>query len=98
MREMEERRSLRSVNHSVLLENRQRVVIQGVEDVDSFDEESVILVTDMGYMSIQGMDLHINKLNLEEGQLIIEGNILGLQYSDRDLTREKGGLFGKLLR
>ena len=42
------------------------------------------LVTDYGFITLHGQDLHINKLNLEEGQLIVEGEIIALQYSDSD--------------
>ena len=76
-----------------------KVTITGVIDVDSFDEAGVVLVTDYGYITLHGQDLHINKLNLEEGQLIVEGEIIALQYSDSDGIGGKGsGLFGRLFR
>ena len=71
------------------MENREKVTITGVVDVDSFDEASVVLVTDYGFITLHGQDLHINKLNLEEGQLIVEGEIIALQYSDSDGWVEK---------
>ena len=75
----------------------ERVTITGVQDVDSFDEASVLLVTDLGYIVLHGMDLHINKLNLEEGQLIVEGEIIGIEYNDHEGFGSKGGGFFKKL-
>ncbi|NLX71189.1 MAG: sporulation protein YabP [Clostridiales bacterium] len=99
IRDIDDKKGVRSRSHSVLMENREKVTITGVIDVDSFDEAGVVLVTDYGYITLHGQDLHINKLNLEEGQLIVEGEIIALQYSDSDGIGGKGsGLFGRLFR
>ena len=99
IREMDDKKAVRSRSHSVLMENREKVTITGVVDVDSFDEATVVLVTDMGYITLHGQDLHINKLNLEEGQLIVEGEIIALQYSDHDGLGGKGsGFLSRLFR
>ena len=99
IRDIEEKKGIRSRSHSILMENREKVTITGVVDVDSFDEASVVLVTDYGFITLHGRDLHINKLNLEEGQLIVEGEIIALQYSDSDGMGGKGsGLFSRLFR
>jgi len=99
IRDLDDKKNTRGRSHSILMENRQKVSITGVQDVDSFDEATVILVTDMGYITLHGVDLHISKLNLEEGQLIVEGEIIALQYSDTDYARGKGsGLLSRLFR
>lgn len=85
-------------NHTVSIEGREKVSITGVEDMDSFNEEEVTLVTEYGYLSIGGHDLHISKLNLDEGQLVLEGYIEGLEYADADISSVKGGLFSRLFR
>ena len=72
----------RSRLHSVQMENRTRVVLTGVSDVDSFHEAEVNLVTEAGYMTVTGQELHISRLSLEEGQLVVEGQISGIQYAD----------------
>jgi len=95
LRDLDDKKLVRGRSHSILMENRQKVTITGVEDVDSFDEASVLLVTDLGYITLHGMDLHISKLNLEEGQLIVEGDITGLEYSDHEGFGGKGGGFFK---
>jgi len=99
MRDLDDKKTTRGRSHSILMENRQKVSITGVQDVDSFDESTVLLVTDMGYITLHGVDLHISKLNLEEGQLIVEGEIIALQYSDVDYASGKGaGLLSRLFR
>lgn len=98
IRDLDDKKLVRGRSHSILMENRERVTITGVQDVDSFDEASVLFVTDLGYIVLHGMDLHISKLNLEEGQLIVEGEIIGLEYNDHQLSGKSGGLFKKLFR
>ncbi|HZJ56705.1 MAG TPA: sporulation protein YabP [Clostridia bacterium] len=99
IRDLDDKKTTRGRSHSILMENRQKVSITGVQDVDSFDEATVILATDFGYITLHGVDLHISKLNLEEGQLVVEGEIIALQYSDADYSRGKGaGLFSRLFR
>ncbi|NMA95236.1 MAG: sporulation protein YabP [Clostridiales bacterium] len=90
---------MRSRGHSILMENRTKITITGVVDVDSFDESMVLLATDMGLVTLHGEDLHINKLNLEEGHLIVEGQIEALEYSDGDMFRDKSAsIWGRLFR
>lgn len=99
IRDLDDKKGTRNRSHTILMENRQKVSITGVQDVDSFDEATVIVVTDVGYITLHGVDLHISKLNLEEGQLIIEGEMIALQYSDADYASNKGsGFFGRLFR
>ncbi len=99
VREFDDKKVMRGRTHSILIENREKITITGVQDVDSFDESAVILLTDMGFITLHGEDLHINKLNLEEGQLIVEGDIIALQYSESESIRGKGsGFLGKLFR
>lgn len=99
VRELDDKKLVRGRSHSILMENREKVTITGVEDVDSFDEATVLLVTDLGYITLHGIDLHISKLNLEEGQLIVEGEITGVEYSDHEGAGSRsGGFFKKLFK
>ena len=47
-------------------------------------------------MTITGKDLHISHLSLEEGQLVVEGEIAGIAYTDSIV--QEGGLFSRLFR
>ncbi len=91
----EEKRTVK-MPHNVILEDRKSLMITGVSDVDSFDDQTVTVYTDMGEMTIRGTGLHIGKLSLETGELNITGNIFALGYSD---DREKsGGLFSRIFK
>jgi sporulation protein YabP len=82
--------------HTMLMENREKVTITGVDDVDNFNEGEVNLMTGAGAITLRGSDLHINKLSLDEGQLVVEGHITGVEYSEPDARG--GGFFGRLFR
>ena len=69
--------------HVLTLDQRKRAVVSGVETVDSFNEQMIVLYTSAGAMTMIGEGLHVSKLNLEEGQLVIEGQIAALQYDER---------------
>jgi len=84
--------------HKVTIEGRERITISSVEDVDSFNENEVIFLTGVGMMTVVGQDLHISKLNLEEGLLVIEGFIESLDYSDHEEQRMKTGFFSKMFK
>lgn len=64
--------------HNVILEDRHRLSISGVQDIDSYDEQSVIAFTELGELTIKGFDLHINKIDVQTGELDLEGEILSL--------------------
>ena len=78
---IEEKRTVK-LPHNIIMENRKKVMITGVSQVDSFDEQTVILDTDMGELTVKGSDLHISQLNVDTGELNINGNIYGLVYSN----------------
>ncbi len=82
--------------HNIILENRKNLHISGVEDVDSFDEQTVIAYTGLGQLVIRGKELHISKLNLESGELRLEGEISALAYTDSHAG--KGGFLSKMFR
>ncbi len=82
--------------HKLTMESREKLFICGVEDVESFDENEIIVYTSEGTLSIKGSDLHINKLNTDNGELMIDGNIDSLIYSNTEINH--GGFFNKLFR
>ncbi len=68
--------------HNCILEDRKKLSVSGVNEVGSFDEETIIALTDYGELTVKGEKLHITKLSLEIGELCIEGKITLLQYAD----------------
>lgn len=83
--------------HTLSMENRQRAVITGVEDVDSFNEQMVMLSTSQGMLTLLGEQLHIANLNLENGQLTVEGQIAALEYDD-SVRPGPGRTFARLFK
>lgn len=88
----------KEVAHNLILENRKKLTLSGIEDVDSFDEESIVLLTEGGTLSICGEGLHINKLSVETGEVSIEGHVDSLVYSDGSSGKGKGGFLARLFR
>ncbi len=67
--------------HKIVLNNRNLGNLTGILDVISFDENTIVLDTDMGLLTIKGKDLHVNRLSLEKGEIDIEGRTDSLVYS-----------------
>lgn len=67
--------------HKITLNNRKTGSFTGVLDVISFDISEILLETEQGMLNVKGKDLHVNRLNLEKGEVDIEGNIDGISYS-----------------
>lgn len=93
---MAEEKKISSVPHNLVLEDRRLLTVSGVSDVDSFDEETVVVFTDLGELTVRGSNLHINRLSVEVGELTVEGNISALIYSQDNV--QKGGFFSKVFR
>lgn len=68
--------------HAVNLDNRARMSLSGVEDVSGFDENTVVLTTSLGELTIRGEALHIGRIDLDLGQLDLEGHISELCYDE----------------
>jgi len=68
--------------HSLQLEGREKLRITGVDDVSGFDESMIVLTTAQGDLSIRGQELHIEKIDLEAGQLELHGRIQDLSYDE----------------
>lgn len=79
---MEERASSR---HTITLDKREKLSASGVMDVLSFDEENIVAQTDKGMLVIRGSNLHINNLNLDKGDLSVDGNISSLSYEEESM-------------
>jgi sporulation protein YabP len=95
---IEEKKVSKPRVQNLVLENREKLSISGVIDVESFNDECVIVDTELGVLVIRGEDLHINKLNLDDSVLNIEGDIMSLEYSDREGSKSKGGFFSKMFK
>ncbi len=84
-------------NQNIIMENREKISVTGVTDIHSFDDELVLAQTDLGILTIKGDDLKMNKLNLENNELIVEGQIMAVAYSDANNSK-KSGFMNKLFK
>lgn len=92
----EQKNSGTKLPHNLILEDRRRLTVSGARDMDSFDEQTIVLYTDLGELTVRGMDLHMNKLSLETGEVQVEGDIHSLQYTE---SKQSGqGLLGRLFK
>jgi len=82
---------------NVVIENREKLSLTGALGVVSFDEFSVIADTTQGTIAIRGEELHLEKLNLDIGEIKIRGRIDSIEY-ESDEPKEGGGLFSRLFR
>ena len=79
---MEERQLVKLQNHRLVINNRKTGTVTGVLDVLSFDLNEILLETEQGMLMVKGTDMHVNRLNLEKGEVDLAGNIDNISYSD----------------
>ena len=85
------------VLQNLILENREKLNVTGVNDVLSFDDQVVIIETELGLLTVKGENLKINKLNIDTSEVIVEGRIDNLSYSEHQ-TKSEGGIFEKIFK
>lgn len=83
---------------NIILENRNKLLISGVKDVLSFDDQIVILETDLGMLTIKGVDLRISKLNIDTTEVKINGTINSLNYNEKQDRKSSGNLIGRIFK
>ncbi len=83
--------------HDFYVKLRKEMYIHNVREVESFDENSVVLQTGAGLLTVEGADLRIETLDTERGIVTMKGRIDGVYYSE-ERQEEKNGLFRKLFR
>ncbi|MHB9093250.1 MAG: sporulation protein YabP [Eubacteriales bacterium] len=81
-----------SKEYKIIMTNRENAVIEGVENVESFDDREILLETKMGLLVLKGQNLHIIQLNLDEGTLVVEGHCKTLDFMD---DKSAKGIKGK---
>ncbi len=100
---MEEKKTVKQPRndavHNLILENRKKLSVSGIEEVESFNEEEIILrTTHHGVLVIKGSGLHINRLNVDTGDVNIVGEVTAMDYIDESLKSKGPGLLSRLLR
>ena len=83
-----------AAGHRLELVGRERLTISGVEDVERFDENGIVMSTSAGVLVVTGEDLHIGKLSLDGGELHVDCRIDSVAYEEGG--REQGGFLRRL--
>lgn len=86
-----------NIVQNVILENRKKLTLTGIKDVLSFDDEIIVVESELGLINIKGTDLKVNKISVETGDVIIEGTIKMIEYSDKDIL-SKQSLMSKIFK
>ena len=100
---IEDRKSMNNMINSnivqnLILENRGKLNVSGVNDVLSFDDQVVIVDTELGLLTVKGENLRINKLSLDTSEVIIEGEVSSLIYSQNKQDKNSGTLLSKIFK
>ena len=96
---LEERKNMNTnIVQNLILENRNRLNISGVLDVLSFDDQIIILETELGMLTVKGDNLRINKLSIDTSEVIVEGEVISLIYSNKDLDKKGESFLGKIFK
>ena len=95
---MEENKFIKSKPHSITIEGREKIIVNGVRDVASFDENEVSLETEAGGLTIKGTDLHINRLSVDDGTLFVEGYIISCIYNDKIDVKKTGSFLSNIFK
>jgi sporulation protein YabP len=94
----EEKKPRSASRHSLHIDRREQVSVSGMTDVISFDEETVIGETEMGIIIIRGSNLHVKRINLENGELAVSGEIEGITYENPGGYGKGKSLLGRLFK
>lgn len=98
---IEERKSINmntNIVQNLILENREKLSVSGVNDVLSFDDQVVMVDTELGLLTVKGENLRINKLSLDTSEVIVEGNISSLSYSQNKQEKTSGTILSKIFK
>lgn len=100
MPSIEERKNINTgIIQNLVLENREKLSVSGVLDVLSFDDQVVMIETELGLLTVKGQNLRINKLSIDTSEVIVEGEISYLAYSENNQNKlSSGGLLGKIFK
>lgn len=83
---------------NLTLENRKRLCLTGVVEVASFNDEQIVLSTTLGNLTIKGEGLKMNKLDVQNGEVVIIGTVNSYIYTGSESKQDKESIFAKLFK
>ncbi len=97
---MDDKKQLRPLRadlpHNIIMENRAKISISGVENAESYNENEVVLHTSKGILIIRGEALTLSKLNLDSGEITVGGRVCVLEYVEP--KKSGGSILGKIFK
>ncbi len=93
----QEKQFVHQAPHNIVMENRKKLSVSGVIEINSFNEQLIEAMTEMGLLLIKGEGLHINKLNKESKEMNVDGKILSLIYQQKT-NKSTGSVFKSLFK
>lgn len=84
--------------HSIEINNRKMIIIKGMKTIDSFDNKEFLIDTVLGYLHIKGSNLTLDKMDTNNGEIIIKGEVDSLSYANGSKEKEKEGFFKRLIK
>lgn len=82
-------------NHKIIIDERKRLEISGIKEVKSFDDETIVLVSVMGKITVKGENLHIKSFDTESGDIFVDGKIHAVVYMSE---AQKGTFMSRIFR
>ena len=76
-------------NHYITIEKREKITVTEVLDVDAFDEYNLWANLKEGSLEVSGENLNIEKLDLQEGLLVVTGKVYSVSYNDKKAKEKK---------
>ena len=87
-----------NIVQNLILENRGKLSVSGVNDVLSFDDQVIMVDTELGLLTVKGDNLRITKLSLDTSEVIVEGEVSSLTYSQNKQDKNSGTLLSKIFK
>lgn len=84
--------------NNIVIENREKMTISGVTDVLSFDDQVIIVETNLGLLTVKGENLRINKLNIDTSDFSLNGKISVVSYSEGTFDSKQNSFLGKIFK
>ena len=95
---MEEEKKETNFKHQVTLTNRKELFIEGVKSIQSFDSSEFLIETIMGYMVIKGKGLMLGKMDNDNEELFIKGEVSGFEYVNPSKDKNNQSFIKKLFK
>lgn len=92
----DEKYTLSEIPHNIVMEGRKKLSVSGITDVESFNEQEIIMASSKWVMTVRGENLHMEKLSVDTGDVIITGRIDLIEYEDGAVST--GGFFSRIFK